>query len=62
MKKAKAVVGIIGCLLLCFFGTYRFLSESLNSGPLILSFIFTIGSPIAAIAIAVDYRKQSNNG
>ncbi len=61
MTKTRAVVGIIGSLMLCFLGFYQLVNDSQNTVPLALSLIFAIGGPISAIAMAMNYKKSQSN-
>jgi hypothetical protein len=58
--KYRLIIGFIGCLLLFVFGITRMLNDSLSNGSLIFALISVIGSPIAAIAIAINYKRISN--
>jgi uncharacterized membrane protein len=53
----KTIIALLASLLLFVFGTYRILTETLSSTPLIVAYIFAITGFIGVVANVVNLRK-----
>ena len=54
----KTFIAFLASLLLLVFGTYRILTETLSSTPLIVAYIFAITGFIGVVANLVSLRKM----
>ena len=57
----KTIITLLASLLLFVFGTYRILTETLSSTPLIVAYIFAITGFIGVVANLVNLRKIRTN-
>jgi len=55
------IITLLASLLLFAFGTYRILTETLSSTPLIVAYIFAITGFIGVVANLVNLRKIRTN-
>ena len=53
----KTIITLLASLLLFVFGTYRILTETLSSTPLIVAYIFAITGFIGVVANVANLRK-----
>ncbi|MEN0651384.1 hypothetical protein NSQ82_20630 [Caldifermentibacillus hisashii] len=61
-KKTRAIIGLIGSLIICFFGVYRLVVEvpsPVNS--LIIPIVFATAGFIGCIGNLVNIKKLSNS-
>ena len=53
----KTIISLLASLLLCVFGTFRVLTETLSSTPLIVAYILAITGFIGVVGNVVNLRK-----